>query len=135
MITAETYGDSIKSSLKQRGFHKKNLSWNKQTDDVTILFNIQKSIYGSDVWYYNFGICINSIHEKKVMSLSGCDMVYRIEQRIRGKWVTQDTLLKLLDIWIEKYGTVDKLHIHAISNTLPAPISKQALSYLTTVVF
>ena len=134
MITAEQYAETIITSLKKREFYKSKLSWYKKQDGVTILLNIQKSQYGADVWYYNFGIGINALH-KRITSINNCDMVYRIEQRIQGKWVDQEALIRILDRWLDKYGTIEKMHKHALAGTLPASIDRVALVYLTTVVF
>lgn len=37
--------DSIKEPLKCRGYKKKNTTWYKVRDHLTIVFNIQKSQY------------------------------------------------------------------------------------------
>lgn len=46
-MTVEEMGVLIATQMRQQGFRKKKLTWYKNQEDVTIVFNIQKSQYSN----------------------------------------------------------------------------------------
>ena len=68
-MVAEDYALDLIEKLKERGFKKSKLTWIKSNEELTVIFNIQKSQYSNDNWYYNLGIGINVLHEKKSVPL------------------------------------------------------------------
>ncbi len=134
-LSAEMYAKDIIDPLKDRGFKKAKLTWYRSDNDITILLNIQKSQYSKEIWYYNLGFGINQLHEKAIHSIYACDIIYRLDQRVNGKWVSGERLIAIFDKWIEKYGSLEELRTHAIEGTLPGVIGKDTMTFLTTVVF
>ena len=127
--------ENIKEPLKNNGYKKKNTNWYKTNDALTIVFNIQKSQYSNELWYYNFGIGINALEEKPITTITKCHIVDRIDMKINGKEITSDILLQAIFKWENKYGDLKELHIKAIENKLPKTSTRQAITYLTSVVF
>lgn len=101
--------ETIREPLKNNGYKKKNTSWYKLCDTLSIVFSIQKSQYGADLWYYNFGIGINELEEKSITTITKCHITERIDKTINGKEITPDVLLKAIYNWENKYGDIGKL--------------------------
>ena len=127
--------EAIKEPLKSNGFKKRNTNWYKIGNDLTIVFNIQKSQYGDDTWYYNFGIGINELETKPITTIARCHITDRIDSMINGKEIAPNVLLKAILSWESKYGKLSDLRIKAIENNLPKMTTRQAISYLTTIRF
>ena len=127
--------ETIREPLKNNGYKKKNITWYKVCDTLSIVFSIQKSQFGADLWYYNFGIGINELEVKPITTITKCHIIDRIDKAIKGKEITPDVLLKAIDNWEDKYGDIGKLRMKAIENKLPKMTTRQAISYLTSVIF
>ena len=133
-MTAEDFSTGLIQNLKGRGYKKKRLTWYKEEADITIVFQIQKSQYSSQVWYYIFGVGINSFFETPITSISQCDIVEKLEQSMNGKIITTEHVLKAIGIWEEKYGTLSFLRKVAIEGHLPAQSTLKAIRFLTTIM-
>lgn len=120
--------------LKAQGYNKNRLTWYKSDKELTVVFAIQKSAYGADLWYYCFGICINALKpECKV--ISHCQIQHRIDMSYNGHNWTPDEILTLLGKWVSMYGSMTELRTKAIEGNLPSYCTREALRYLTTVAF
>lgn len=124
--------EAIKEPLKNKGYKKKNNNWYKLCDTLSIVFSIQKSQYGADFWYYNFGIGINKLEVKPITTITKCHIIDRIDKTIKGKEIPPDVLLNAIYNWENKYGDIGELRIRAIENKLPKMTTRQAISYLTS---
>ena len=120
--------------LKKMGFRKKRLTWIKQEEQISIVFNIQRSQYSPDIWYYNYGVAVNKLHNG-VRGITQCDVLQRFDQYFRGKKLSSHDVITILEMWINKYGTIYKLHCSAIEGRLPEFVTSAARRYLTTVYF
>lgn len=116
--------------LKEMGYRKRRLTWFRQLNETTIVFNIQKSQYSCDTWYYQFGIGINSLAGEKINSISQCDIICRFDQSVSGKLLQADDLKWILLRWSEKYGSIDQLRSTAREGTLPQITTIRAKKYL-----
>lgn len=127
--------ESLKAPLKLNGYKKKNTTWFKTNDEITLIFNIQKSQYDSSLWYYNFGAGINIPESRPISSVSVCHITERLDMKPGGKELTPDILLKAIMNRENKYGNIHELRIRAVEGKLPKTTKRQAEEYLTTVKF
>ena len=77
-MTAEKLAEEIRQPLKQNGYKKNKLTWYKSDGRVTVVFSVQKSQYGSDLWYYNFGIGLNELEGRTINTISKCCIIERL---------------------------------------------------------
>ena len=82
-----------------------------------------------------YDIGINELEVKPITTITKCHIIDRIDKAIKGKEITPDILLKAIDNWEDKYGDIGKLQMKAIENKLPKMTTRQAISYLTSVIF
>ena len=129
-MTVEEMEVLIATQMRQQGFRKKKLTWYKNQEDVTIVFNIQKSQYSNDIWYYNYGIGINDFYPKQITDIQKCDICYRFEQALNHQIITADDLVRILQIWVDQYGSLEKLISQAHKGKLPAMTTKKCSEYL-----
>ena len=147
--TADLFGAQIAPELKKRGFNKRKLNWYRREKDVTICLYIQKSFWGKDVWYYNYGICINALHEKPVYTIDYFDVVERFDQKLNRRTISAcikedieeyfnrkdddqispEDVIYILDYWIEQFGSIDKLKIRSKKGDLTP---KEGIWYIWT---
>ena len=118
--------------LKKRGYKKYRTTWVKMNGEITIVFNIQKSQYSGDIWYYNYGIGFKRFYGKPITSISRCDIIYRLGKN--GNEISASTAVAVLDTWEKYYGSLDKLRVQAIEDKIPPFISGRARTFLTTVL-
>ena len=117
--------------LKKRGFKKYRTTWVKENGEITIVVNVQKSQYSSDIWYYNFGIGFKRFYDKPITSISKCDIIYRLNKN--GNEISATTVAAVLDTWEKYFGSLEKLRIQAIEDKIPPLISSRARKFLTTM--
>ena len=110
--------------LKEMGYRKNRLTWFRKLEELTIVFNIQKSQYADDTWYYQYGVGIHDLAGEKISSISKCDILCRFDQEINGKTLKAEDLKWILERWTGKYGSVERLR---------AAASEVTLSQITTV--
>lgn len=127
--------DTIAPFLKDHGYKKNRLNWYKPVGDITIVFAVQKSQYGSELWYYFFGIGINELSESAVNSASKCCIAERLDNIVNGRTLSFDILQAAIARWEDRFGDIDKLRTAAIEGKLPRMTEKRAITYLTTVHF
>ena len=132
MHTLDDIISDLTPILKNHGYKKNRLTWSKSAEELTILFSIQKSQYGNDIWYYNFGIAINALLEKQTASISRCHITQRLDNTRNGKPWSADDLLNAIKIFENKYGSMHCLRTAAIENRLPLQSTRRAITYLTT---
>lgn len=106
---AEGIALQLSPQLKKLGYNKRKLTWYKDKDQVTILFNIQKSQWSNDTWYYNFGVSLHSIYPLKARSYKQNHIQTRCDCCSEHAFLTADQVVLLLDIWEERYGSVPAL--------------------------
>ena len=131
----DTIIEMIKEPMKANGYKKKNLNWFKINGIITLFFNIQKSQYGNDLWYYNFGVGLNELENKPISCISMCQITERLDMKLNGKEIAPDVLLRAILSWENRYGNLKELQIKAIEGKLPKTTTRLALTYLTTVKF
>ena len=132
-MNADEIGQKLVPILKEQGFKKRKLTWYRHFDKITVVFNIQKSQYSSDTWFYNYGIGINYLFDKEINSIQQCDIIFRFDQVLDGKRLQAEDLNKILLYWIEKYGAVNKLKTLAREGKLPRMTTIRAKEYLLTM--
>lgn len=133
MDSLNSITDRLSPELKQRGYKKRKLSWYKQLNGTTVVFAIQRSQYSSEVWYYNYGIGINSFFKSSITSLSQCDVIYRLDQKLHEKLITFEHLISILDYWEKEYGRdLNTLREKAVQNKLPQQTTRKAIQFLTS---
>ena len=131
-MSLEEIVNVIAPELKARGYKKNKLTWHKVKPKLSIVFCIQKSQYGSDVWYYLFGINLDDLGPKS-KSISTCQIQYGIENTIRNVALSTDSIVHLVDKWESMYGELGHLKKCAIANSLPEQTSLTAIRYLSSV--
>ena len=129
-MNAETIGEQMAPILKEQGYRKNRLTWFRQLEELTIVFNIQKSQYAEDTWYYQYGIGIHDLAGDKINSISECDILCRFDQIINGKTLKAEDLKWILERWTEKYGSLERLRAAAGGGTLPQITTVRAKEYL-----
>lgn len=124
----------ISQPLKAMGYKKNKYTWTKICDSITIVFAIQKSAYTQEIWYYCFGICLNSLLGKSAHSISNCQIRDRLDCVYKSEHIwTPEEIVHLIERWEYLYGTFSKVQNKAIDGNLPQMSSKDAIRYLTTV--
>ncbi|MBQ9482996.1 MAG: DUF4304 domain-containing protein [Ruminiclostridium sp.] len=121
--------------LKEKGYKKNRLNWYKQSDGFTTVFTIQRSQFGSDLWYYCFGIGLNDLETGNITTISKCCITEKIENTIKGKEVTADILQSAINRWEERFGDMNALRKAAVEGKLPKTATRKAYSYLTAIHF
>lgn len=116
--------------LKELGYRKNRLTWFRHLEELTIVFNIQKSQYADDTWYYQYGIGIHDLAGNTINSISKCDILCRFDQTINGKTLQAEDLKWILERWLEKYGSLERLRAAAGEGTLPQITTVRAKEYL-----
>ena len=116
--------------LKEMGYRKNRLTWFRKLEELTIVFNIQKSQYADDTWYYLYGIGIHDLAGDRISSISKCDILCRFDQAINGKMLKAEDLKWILERWTEKYGSVERIQTAAEEGTLPQITTVRAKEYL-----
>ena len=116
--------------LKELGYRKNRLTWFRHLEELTIVFNIQKSQYADDTWYYQYGIGIHDLAENTINSISKCDILCRFDQTINGKTLQAEDLKWILERWTKKYGSLERLRAAAGEGTLPQITTVRAKEYL-----
>ena len=118
---------------KEAGYKKNRLTWYKTKNNLTVVFSIQKSQYGSDIWYYSFGVCLHEIAEANTQSIRHCQIFYRTNHIVDGVLLTAENLIRLIDRWDALYGDMKRLRICALQGKLPGQCTVHAMRYLTSV--
>ena len=129
-MNAEAIGEQMAPILKEMGYRKNRLTWFRKREELTIVFNIQKSQYADDTWYYQYGIGIHDLAGDKISSISKCDILCRFDQAINGKTLQAEDLRWILEKWSEKYGSLERLRTAAREGTLPQTTTVRAREYL-----
>lgn len=116
--------------LKEMGYRKNRLTWFRKLEELTIVFNIQKSQYADDTWYYQYGVGIHDLAGEKISSISKCDILCRFDQEINGKTLKAEDLKWILERWTGKYGSVERLRAAAREGTLSQITTVRVKEYL-----
>ena len=129
-MNAEAIGEQMAPILKDMGYKKNRLTWFRKLEELTIVFNIQKSQYADDIWYYQYGIGIHDLAGDRISSISKCDILCRFDQTINGKKLQTEDLRWILERWSEKYGSLERLRAADREGTLPQITSVRVREYL-----
>ena len=129
-MNAEAIGEQMAPILKEMGYKKNRLTWFRKLEELTIVFNIQKSQYADDIWYYQYGIGIHDLVGDRISSISKCDILCRFDQTINGKKLQTEDLRWILERWSEKYESLERLRAADREGTLPQITSVRAREYL-----
>ena len=101
-------------------------------DALTVVFAVQRSQFGRELWYYGFGIALHALSQAPVTSISGCQIRDRVEMKSSaGVLLTPDEILHLTAFRTRKYGDLRKLRIRAVQNQLPRMTELRAVTFLT----
>lgn len=123
----------VSISAKNMGYRKNRLSWYKTKDNLTVVFSIQKSQFGSDAWFYLFGICLHEIAEGNKQSINSCQIRFRIDNAMNKVLLPSESITKLLERWDTMYGDLYLLRVCAVQGKLPGQYTEKAVRYLTSV--
>ena len=115
--------------LKQIGYKKRGQNWRKDKKSIAIAFTIQNSQYDHNTFYLCFGVNVQSVDETKSFNAAS----FHIQDRIDRSKVNIDQAKYAVELWEEKYGTLEKLRVAAIENRLPLFSDRRAISYLTSI--
>ena len=129
-MNAELIEEQMAPILKEMGYRKNRMTWFRKLEELTFVFNIQKSQYAEDTWYYQYGIGIHDLAGDKISSISKCDILCRFDQTINGKTLQAEDLKWILERWTEKYGSLERLRTAAGEGTLPQITTVRAKEYL-----
>jgi len=133
MQTPEEFALALAPHLKKMGYKKVKLTWYKTLGSLSLVFSIQKSQYGADVWYYYFGIGLQELASSPIRTIGKCQITYRVDQTENKKPITYENLLHLIRKWEAMYGDLQKLRICAIEGRLSGQCTPAARRYLTSV--
>ena len=129
-MNAELIEEQMAPILKEMGYRKNRMTWFRKLEELTFVFNIQKSQYAEDTWYYQYGIGIHDLAGDRISSISKCDILCRFDQTINGKTLQAEDLKWILERWTEKYGSLERLRAAAGEGTLPQISTVRAKEYL-----
>jgi len=131
-MDAETIAGELAPHLKALGYKKRGFTWFRQSDALTVVFAVQRSQFGKDLWYYAFGTALHALTPPPVQSISKCQIQDKTEMRTKnGSMLTLEHILHLVQFWAEQYGDIRTLRIRAVQNKLPAMTERNAVRYLT----
>ena len=129
-MNADEFGAALGPKLKQAGFRKKDLNWYRNLGEVTVVLNIQKSQFSPDIWYYNYGFGINCFYSEPITGIRECDITYRFDQSLNQQTLTPDDVARILQMWIDNYGSVEKLRSLAYRGKLPPATTERVKHFL-----
>ena len=119
MNTAYDFAEALIPLLKQRGYRKRNLTWVKTKEEITLIFYIQKSQFSKDVWFYLFAVGLNILSEKPICSFEKSHMFFRLDQTFYGHLLTAEDIVEMVD-WNEiSFDTEEKIRKCAEEGMLP----------------
>ena len=119
LLTADQIASALAPPLKQRGFRKRRLTWCKNLGDLTVLFHIQRSQWSRDVWYYVFGIAVNAFAKQPVTSCDQNHIQYRCDCGYDDTCFTPEQVLRIVDAWEARYGSIPLLCQNLAAGTIP----------------
>ena len=128
MEMLDTLVHELAPKLKALGYRKNRLTWYKDKGKLSALFSIQKSQYDKTAWYCVYGVSLHEITEKNSNSMSACQIIYRIDQKLEAEGIVE-----LLKSWELRYGELPKLRRLAVEGQLPGIVNRDAIRYLTMV--
>lgn len=129
-ISAEAFAAPLIPLLKKLGFRKRKLTWYKDNEDATVIFHIQKSQYGSNVWYYCFGTDIFQLSGLRTRTMDGCQVRDRYNQCENNVYLTTEKLAEMIITWEQEYGTVEALLQRLQEHRLPYMTFASAVRFL-----
>ena len=132
-IVADEVAKELSPLLKKMGFKKKRLTWYKDTGDLTVVFNIQKSQWSNQEWYYNYGVAIHDLHKESIESINNCDLEARFVPATGKEDIANHIceLVSYLEFWVHSYGTMSNLLEEARNQRLPLMTFARARAYLS----
>ena len=130
MITLDEILETLPQLLKKEGYRKQRLNWFRREQNLTFLFTIQRSCYSKEQWYYCFGVAINALHPEAVRSAHYGDLMERFDCVIAGKMPDAEDILRILKLWEQRFGTMERLKNAAIHGNLPWNTTVAAKSFL-----
>lgn len=131
-MTLDEFVAELAPLLKAKGYTKSRLCWVKKCDEVSLIFYIQKSQFGKDVWYYNFGVSINALlNEKCPKSFSDCHLWDRIDRSTGTHIWNPGEIAVLSEKWEVRYGSMEKLHSNAIEGKYPEFVKPEVIPYIS----
>ena len=120
----------LKPLLKEMGYRKNRLTWYKCYAETTVVFSVQKSLYGPDVWYYCFGVDVIAINGKHGNSIDCCQVLDRYNQVENGVRLTPQRLIQMIQTWECKYGTIIYLQTRILQGEMPIMTHGIAIKHL-----
>ena len=127
---AEEFAASLTPILKKLGYRKRYLTWYKDKEDATVIFHIQKSQFGKDVWYYCCGVDIFQLSGAHTRSMDGCQVRDRYNQQEGNVYLSPKILAEMITIWEQNYGTVSVLVQRLQEHRLPFMTFGSAIQFL-----
>lgn len=124
MIPRDELIDQIKPVLKEKGFKKHNKTWVLDNSETAVVLNIQDSQFGGE-YYLNFGTYIKELGNVQIPSISAC----QIWNRINADFKTPMQVVDAIDLWIEWYGDLQKIHKKISENKMPKTTHQSVFRY------
>ncbi len=129
-MNADEFAARLAPILKEAGFSRRKLNWYKNLGELTAVLNLQKSQFSPDIWYYNYGMGLNCLVPGEITGLDQCDLSYRFDQLLNQKALSPEDVARILQMWIENYGSVEKLRSLAYRGKLPPATSERLKHFL-----
>lgn len=114
-----------KQYMKEKGYKKRNTTWVKKDEDISVVVNIQSSQFDLGNFYINLGVYICSLGNKDFPSISDCHMLERINIAV----TSVDSFIKIVDKWEQWYGTKSKIYENLLAGKKPMITVKQVYTY------
>lgn len=134
LYSASDVEKNVSVFLRQRGYRKNKLTWIKSKEDLSVVFNIQRSQWANDTWYYNFGIVLHKFCAGKITSISQSHIQTRVQSGSECKSMTLKKIENMIECWEREYGTIEELckkaKQHLIPNESLACDNFEAIIYL-----
>ena len=132
MSTLDDIINDVKISAREMGYKKNRLVWYKVQEQLTVMFSIQRSLYGSDAWSYRFGICLHDITTSSIISMSSCQITFQMDYMYQNQVIESQKIINLIERWETMYGNIQSLRKCAVQGNLSGQCTPMALRYLTS---
>lgn len=129
MLHKQELIDNLIPILHKIGYKKRRNTWIKHNPDTITVFNIQGSQYDKDFYYINLGICIKELLDSPT-KISDCHFYERIDEKTTRRIDDIEVIIKLIELWDQRYDSVDKLKEKQYAHQLPKFCDSNAVSYL-----
>ncbi|RID81555.1 DUF4304 domain-containing protein [Peribacillus asahii] len=128
-LSKEQLIECLKLVFKQQGFKKNKTTWQKSTDDLIYVLNIQGSQWSNEDYYINVAIYIKALGTE----INPTEYRCHIRSRIDNDKKSYSSICKEVVDWFERHGDIQRLKILRQQNELPSMITIDAQNYLDKI--